>query len=404
MTSSEIIETAKHYLLPTYTRLDFVIERGEGVFLYDTSAKEYLDFVSGIAVNALGYGDLGILKALTDQAGKLWHSSNLYYNEPQVSLAQLLVKNTFADKVFFCNSGTEAIEGAIKFARKWGRKTKSERRFEIIAFHNSFHGRTLGALSVTGQPEFWQDFQPLLPGIRFAEFNNFTSVEKLISNDTCAILIEPIQGESGVFPADREFLQALKNVCQEKKILLIYDEIQCGLGRTGTFCAYEQSGAEPDMMTLAKPLAAGLPLGAILAKDSIAAHIEPGQHASTFGGGPLVTAVAEHVVRRLLNPGLLAHVRETGAYLYSQLQRLMTRFSMITAVRGRGLMAGVSLADDPKKIIAACADAGLLVCKAGANTVRFLPPLIVEKEHIDKAMDIFAAVLQCIKDCDSLTK
>ncbi|OGC06593.1 acetylornithine aminotransferase, partial [candidate division KSB1 bacterium RBG_16_48_16] len=345
MTSSEIIETAKHYLLPTYTRPDFVIERGEGVFLYDAAGKEYLDFVSGIAVNALGHGDPGVLKVLTEQAGKLWHCSNLYHTEPQARLAQLLVENTFADKVFFCNSGTEAIEGAIKFARKWGRKTKSERCFEIIAFHNSFHGRTLGALSATGQPEFWQDFQPLLPGIRFAEFNDFSSVEKLISDNTCAILVEPIQGESGVFPAEREFLPVLKNVCLEKKILLIYDEIQCGLGRTGTFCACEQFGAEPDIMTLAKPLAAGLPLGAILVKDSVAAHIGPGQHASTFGGGPLVAAVAEHVVHRLLDPGLLAHVREKGAWLLSQLQRLNTRFSMITAVRGRGLMAGVSLAD-----------------------------------------------------------
>ena len=387
MNAKEIIETEKQVILGTYSRPDFVITHGDGVYLYDSEGKRYLDFIAGISVNALGHGDEQTLHVLDEQAKQLWHCSNLYYTEPQVRLAKLLVENTFANKVFFGNSGAEAIEGAIKFARKWAAGTKGENSFEIIAFQNSFHGRTMGSLSATGQPRFWQDFTPMLPGFKFATYNDLESVKELINDRTCAILVEPIQGEGGIYPAEKEFFHGIKKLCDEHNCLLILDEIQCGLGRTGTFNAYEQYDIIPDMMALAKPIAAGLPMGVVLLNDMVAAFIQPGNHGSTFGGGPLVASVAEHIVRRISEPRFLENVQKISEYLFSKLNELKKDFSEIVTVRGKGLMIGVELQDSPQPLIDACAENGLLVCKTGGNAFRLLPPLIIEKEHVDEAIE-----------------
>ena len=383
MNSNELYALEDQVLLKTYSRPDFTITHGNGVFLYDTKGREYLDFVAGIAVNAFGYHDPVALQALRDQAEKLWHCSNLYHTEPQVRLAKKLVDATFADRVFFSNSGTEAIEGAIKFARKWGYQNKGESCFEIIAFYHSFHGRTLGALSATGQEKFWQGFKPLLPGFRFAQYNDIESVKKVMSPSVCAVLLEPVQGESGIRPADEAFLQDLCQLTKDNRALLILDEIQCGLGRTGYFSAHDYYGITPDLMTIAKPLAGGLPLGAILLTAAIADHIQVGNHGTTFGGGPLATRVAETVVDRVQDPAFLQHVQETGAYLLQSLRGLQAEFSFITEVRGRGLMAGMDIELEVKTVLDQCHKNGLLLCRAGEKTVRFLPPLIVEKQHID---------------------
>ncbi len=395
MKTDEIIQTEKNVVLGTYSRPPFVLTHGKGVYLFDENGKKYLDFIAGIAVNALGHADEGALKALKEQADKLWHCSNLYYTEPQVKVARLLTDNTFADKVFFCNSGAEAIEGAIKIARKWAKTNKGEQTFEIIAFRNSFHGRTMGAISATGQPKFWQGFEPMLDGFLFATFNDLDSVRELVTPGTCAVLVEPIQGESGIYPAEKEFLQGLRQLCDANNCLLIFDEIQCGLGRTGTFSAYEQYDVQPDIMAVAKPIANGLPMGAILMTDEAAAPIGVGNHGSTFGGGPLVTAVADYVLRQILAPQFLSHVRRMSDYLLQKLEVLRSEYAdRILAVRGTGLMCGIELAADPKAVIDACVKNGLLVCKAGNNTLRFLPPLIVETEHIDEAIDILQRALE----------
>ena len=387
MNSKEIIETEKRVHLQTYLRSEIVFTHGKGAYLYDSEGNRYLDFIAGIAVNAFGHCDEQLQQVLQEQATKLWHCSNLYYSEPQVRLATLLVDNSFADKVFFCNSGAEAIEGSIKIARKWASATKGENSYEIIAFNRSFHGRTMGALSATGQSKFWEGFQPMLPGFQFANFNDLESVENLITDKTCAVLVEPIQGEGGVYPAEIEFLKGLRDLCDIKNCLLILDEIQCGLGRTGNLFAYEHYGILPDMVALAKPIAAGLPMGAILLTDSVAEQIKPGDHGSTFGGSPLVASVAEHAVTRILNKSFLQQISNNGQYLISRLEDLRSRFDEINSIRGMGLMVGMDVTVDVKKIIHACLKNGLLVAKAGENTVRFTPPLIIEKSHIDEAIE-----------------
>ncbi|MBN1998623.1 aspartate aminotransferase family protein [candidate division KSB1 bacterium] len=393
MDTSEIIKMEKENYLGVFIRPEFVLSHGDGMYLYDTEGKQYLDFTAGIAVNALGYNDKGALKTLTDQAAKLWHCSNLYYTEPQVRAAALLTRHTFADKVFFCNSGTEAIEGAIKLARKWAHVVKGVKKPEIICFFESFHGRTYGALSATGQPKFWQNIEPVLEGFCFAEFNRLNSVNKVLNNNTCAIMVEPVQGESGIFPADPEFLTGLKQIAESNNLLLIADEVQCGMGRTGTFCAVEQYNIKPDIMALAKPLAGGLPIGAILATDAVAKNMAPGDHGSTFGGGPIVCAVAEYTIRRVVQPEFLQKVKENGQYLLKKLKVLTGSYGIKT-IRGIGLMVGAEMEGDAGAVIKACAENGLLVVKAGHNTVRFLPPLIVGKDHIDQALDIFIHVLK----------
>ncbi|MDZ7265354.1 MAG: aspartate aminotransferase family protein [candidate division KSB1 bacterium] len=387
MTTQQIIETEHRVHLQTYARSEIVFTHGQGVYLYDADGKPYLDFLSGIAVNALGHCDPQLQEALREQAARLWHCSNLYYSEPQVKLAALLVENSFADKVFFCNSGTEAIEGAIKFARKWAAVTKGSDCFEIIAFHRSFHGRTMGALSATGQSKFWEGFQPLLPGFQFANFNDLPDVEHRINSRTAAILVEPVQGEGGVYPAEPAFLRGLHRLCQQNNCLLILDEIQCGLGRTGKAFAYEHYGIQPDIMALAKPLAAGLPMGAILMTDAVANAIKSGDHGSTFGGGPLVAHVAFHAVKKILDQSLLNQVAANGHYLVAQLSQRLADFPEITAIRSLGFMIGIDLALDVKKVVSACMQHGLIVGRAGENTLRLTPPLIITKTHIDEAID-----------------
>ena len=392
-TANEFIELEQQVLLNTYARPDFIITRGEGCYLYDSNDKQYLDFVAGIAVCAFGHADPQSQAVLAEQAARLWHCSNLYHTEPQVKLAEFLVKHTFADKVFFSNSGTEAVEAAIKFARKWARAHKSQDCYEIISMNRSFHGRTYGALSSTGQTHLHEGFAPMLPGFAFAEFNNLESVRALVTEKTCAVLVEPVQGEGGIFPASAEFMLGLRQLCDERGLLLVLDEIQCGFGRTGTFCAHESYGITPDMMVVAKPIAAGLPLGAVLLSDAVAAHIKPGDHGTTFGGGPIATAVALDVLERIAEPDFMQEIREKGQYFTQKLLELKTRFETIVEVRSRGLMLAVELSIEPKLLISACAEQGLLICKTGGPAVRFLPPLIVTRAQIDEGVEKLAVAL-----------
>ncbi|HID95574.1 MAG TPA: aspartate aminotransferase family protein [Candidatus Latescibacteria bacterium] len=414
MLSKEIIDDEKKYILQVFPRPPFVLERGNGINLFDMEGNRYLDFTSGLSVNAFGYGAFDIIETVKHQAAQLIHCSNLFYSIPQVQLARLLVENSFADKVFLCNSGAEAIEAAIKFARRWGNMDqgamsdpspsgaavdKGEReppttRYEIITMRNSFHGRTYGALSATGQPKLQRDFGPMLPGFITAEFNNLDSVRKAIGSETCAVLVEPLQGEGGVIPASREFLHGLRCLCDENNLLLIFDEVQFGLVRSGSVFAYQHFDVEPDIMTLAKPLGGGLPIGAVLMRERVAQYLGPGDHGTTFGGGPLVCAVAIKVMQKLLNPELLQQVRARGEYLHRRLNQLKQRHPQIKEVRGFGLIAGV-VTDYPAKAVAEeFRKRGVLVCTSGERVVRLLPPLIVQESHIDEVVDIFDEILR----------
>jgi predicted acetylornithine/succinylornithine family transaminase len=394
MKTDEVIALEKQVILQTFTRPPFVLERGNGVHLFDTEGNRYLDFVSGIAVNAFGYGDYDILETLRKQASRLIHCSNLYYTEPQVELAKLLVAHSFADKAFFCNSGTEAIEGVIKFARRWGHERFDRPKTRIITMVGSFHGRTYGALSATGQPKFQRGFEPMVPGFATAPFNNLKAVREAVTEDTCAILVEPLQGESGVKPADQAFLEGLRSLCDERKMLLIFDEIQFGLARSGALFAYQHFGVEPDLMTLAKPLAGGLPVGAVLLRDEVAQYLGPGDHGTTFGGGPLVCSVACKVFEKMRDPKLLEQIKERGAYLHASLGRLKKRRPQIKEVRGFGLIAGVVTEYEPKVLVEAFRKRNVLVCTSGKDAVRFLPPLIIEKQHVDEVVDVFDEILE----------
>jgi len=394
MNAQKIRELDAKYVLHTYTRPPFVLERGEGVYLYDTEGKAYLDFVSGIAVNALGYGDPDILGAIGEQTRKLMHVSNLYYTAPQALLAQKLVEKTpFADKVFFCNSGAEAVEAAIKFARKWAKVTHSTEKIEFVAFSGAFHGRTMGALALTPRPHYQDPFRPLMPGVKLAIYNDLSSAADLLDEKTCACIVEPVQGEGGVVPADPEFLQGLRKLCDERGILLIFDEVQCGLGRTGTLWAHEPYGVMPDIMTLAKPLGGGLPMGATLVNQAVAEVISPGDHASTFAANPVICSAALVVLDKISDPAFLEHVRWAGQYLQKGLEELEEKHAHIIQVRGRGLIwALVTDLEDVGPLVEQCAEAGLLTCKAGNPILRLVPPLIVQKEHLDEALNILDGV------------
>ena len=387
-----VIERDQKYVVPTYKRSRFVVDHGEGVYLYDTSGKRYLDFVAGIAVNALGYGDPEILAAIEQQARRLIHVSNLYLTEPQTVLAEMLVQNSFADKVFFCNSGAEANEAAIKFARKWGRRNGGD-RYEIIAFSGAFHGRTMGALAATPREHYQAPYRPLLPGVVIAEYNNLASARAAVSERTCAIIVEPIEGEGGILPATAEFLQGLRELCNERHLLLICDEVQCGLGRSGTLWAYEQSGIKPDVMTIAKPLAGGLPMGATLVTEDVASAIAQGDHGSTFAAGPLVSSVAQVVVRRVSQPSFLAHVREVGEYLGAGLRRLAQHKPIVSEVRGRGLMWAIELTEDAAPYVTKGYEQGVIMTMAGQKVLRLLPPLVIQRQHVDDFLAVLDGVL-----------
>ena len=387
MNTHAIIQTDNQYLLQVYKRPPFVIERGEGSTVYDANGKAYLDLVGGIAVNSLGYGDPEVLQAIHNQAANLIHVSNLYYTAPQARLGQLLVEHSFADRVFLCNSGAESIEGAFKFARAWGKRHPGggDDQVEIVAFTNGFHGRTFGSLSATDREKYQAPFRPLVPGIRFAHFNDLNSAAEAITDKTCAVVVEPIQGEGGIHPATPAFLQGLRDLCDERGTLLIFDEIQCGLGRTGTLWAYEEAGVVPDIMTLAKPLGGGLPIGAVLMTQEVADTIHPGEHGSTFAGNPVACAVGEVVVQRVSQPAFLASVREKGDYVIGRLQRMESPH--IKAVRGRGLILGVELDIPATELIARGYEAGLLMVNAGDMVLRLEPPLIITLAELDSALD-----------------
>ncbi len=388
MNAEEIKALDERYILHTYARAPFVVERGQGVRVYDTDGRAYLDFVSGIAVNALGYGDPDVLRAITEQAGRLTHISNLYLSAPQAQLAQMLVDKSFADKVYFCNSGAEAVEAAIKFSRKWARTHYGENKTEFVSFSDAFHGRTMGALALTPRAHYQDPFRPLMPGAKCATFNDLASAEALVDEHTCAVIVEPVQGEGGVNIATPEFLRGLRDLCNRVGALLIFDEVQCGLGRTGTLWAHEPYGVTPDLMTLAKPLGGGLPIGATLMTQAVADAMAVGDHGSTFAANPVICAAAQVVVNKISDPDFLAHVRWAGSYLQEDLLDLQHKYNCIREIRGRGLIWGIATSMDVGPVLDECTARGLLACKAGAQVLRLLPPLVVQKEDLDQAVGI----------------
>lgn len=384
MDTQSIMAAEAKYLVQTYRRPDIVLERGDGVYLYDTEGRRYLDFASGIAVASLGHSDPEWVAAVAEQAAKLTHVSNLYYTEHQVELARRLVEHSFADRVFFSNTGAEANEGALKFARKYARDRGHEDKMEIVAFTNSFHGRTMGALSVTYKSYYREPFNPLVPGVRFTPYNDLEAARQVIGDATCAVIVEPMQGEGGVRPADPAFLRGLRELCDAHEALLIFDEVQCGLGRSGKLWAYEHYGVTPDMMTLAKPLAGGLPIGAILVTETVASVLHPGDHGSTFAGGPLVTRAAQVVFDRLSQLEFLRQVDENGAYLRHCLEDMAS--THVKDVRGMGLLVGVELDTPVAPVIASARGRGLLVINAGDDVLRIAPPLIINRAQIDEGV------------------
>lgn len=386
-----VIETGESYVMHTYGRFPLALKRGEGVYLYDENEKKYLDMYAGIAVNALGYNHPRLTEALTKQVQEIMHVSNYYYTKQQVGAAKLLVENSIFSKVFFCNSGAEANEAALKLAKKYG-KSKNEDKTQIIAMKKSFHGRTHGALAVTGQEKYQKSFMPLIPNVSYAEYNNIDSVKELISDNTCAVILEVIQGEGGIIPASKAFLQEVEALCKANDALLIVDEVQTGIGRTGTLFAFEQWGIQPDIVSMAKGLGGGVPIGA-MACTAKADVFVPGDHASTFGGNPLVTAAAQVVLKELLHHDLLAHVKEVGTYLTQELLKLKEEVSCIKEIRGMGLMQGIELSIPALEVEKKCIEEGMLVVGAGEKVIRLVPPLIITKEQIDEAITILKKVL-----------
>ena len=373
----------KKYLMQTYARYPLVIERGKGCWVWDINGKKYLDFVSGLGVNALGYAHPRILRALREQAGKAIHVSNLYYHPYQAPLAAALTKITGMDRAFLCNSGTEAVEGAIKLARGYAGQLRKG-KFEVVAMDNSFHGRSLGALSATGQGKYRSDFEPLVPGFRFARFNDVKDLKAQVNENTCAVILEPIQGEGGIIEVSREFMEAAGRLTRQSKALLIFDEIQSGQGRTGDYLASKVYGVKPDVIVLAKPLAAGLPLGAILAREEVASGLGKGMHGTTFGGGPLACRVALEFLAVLKDEKVLQNVRKTGEYFRRRLADLKKKYPLIREIRGRGLMLALDLAVPSRPFVQAALERGVIINSIQDTVLRFLPPLIVEKKHVDQ--------------------
>lgn len=398
MIANEIFNEAGKYIMNTYKRLPLFIVKGRGNRIYDVEGREYLDFVSGLAVNNLGHCNPRVTVAFQKQAQRLVHTSNLFYTEPQVNLARLLVENSFADKVFFCNSGAEANEAAIKLVRKYSSE-KGTGRYEIITAFNSFHGRTMATLTATGQEKFHKGFAPLVPGFSYVPFNDITALENAITEKTAAVMIEPIQGEGGVNIPDRDYLKRLRELCDSKGILLVLDEVQTGIGRTGKLFAYQHYGIEPDIITLAKGLGGGLPIGAMLAKDYVAAAFTPGTHASTFGGTPLVCSAAIEVIKILTEDDLmLDNCRRMGGYLVAELNDLKLKYPhLIKDVRGIGLITGMELNIKGESIVTECINKGIIINCTMENVLRFLPPLDVIQSDIDKLSDTLTEVFNNIK-------
>lgn len=396
ISAGEVIALEQAHIVQTYRRPPIVLTHGRGMTLYDAEGKAYADWVAGIAVNALGYGDPGLISAIQQAATGLIHTSNLYYTEPQARLARKLCELSFADRVFFTNSGTEANEGAIKFARKVAYARGETQRTKLIGFSHAFHGRTMGSLSLTPKPAYQTPFQPLLSEVAIAEYNDLDSAAALIDERTAAVFIEPVQGEGGIHEASPEFLRGLRELCDRFGALLVFDEVQCGLGRTGTLWSNEPSGVNPDIMTLAKPLAGGLPIGAILTTQVVADALQPGDHGSTFAGNPFVTSVADYVVDRIRQSEFLAHVRDVGAYLKQRLSAIGS--PLIRDVRGRGLMVGLELSIPAASVIEAGYARGLLMVNAGPNVIRFVPPLIAERADVDHLIGELTAILAHLEE------
>lgn len=391
MSSQDIMDKGQEYVMNTYGRFPIAPVKGKGCYLWDANGKQYLDFVGGIAVCLLGHCPDILNQTLREQSEQLWHVSNLYWIKPQVELAEKLVQAAGMGKAFFCNSGAEANEAAIKLARKYFYRQKEGKKNTIIVFKNSFHGRTLATLTATGQPKYQEGFAPLPPGFVYAEFNQLDTVEALLDDSICAIMLEPIQGEGGIQPADLSFLRGLREICDREGILLIFDEVQCGMGRSGKLLAYQAYGVQPDIVTLAKGLGGGFPIGAMLASEKAASGFAPGDHASTFGGNPLATALACKVVDTVASQEFLVQVEKIAEYLYQAL--LSISDLRITAVRGRGLMQGIEFNTEVRELVEICMEKGLLLLGAGPKVLRFVPPLVVSEMEINQAMGILKGAL-----------
>ena len=384
MNKQEYINEAESDLLHTYNRFGLVLDHGEGVYLYDTDGRKYLDFAAGIAVCALGYSNEAHKTALKNQVDALLHTSNLYYNPPIIKAAEAVVKASGMDRVFFTNSGTEAIEGAIKAAKKYAFTRDGHAGHEIIAMKHSFHGRSIGALSVTGNAHYQEPFEPLMPGVKFADYNDLESIKALVTDKTCAIIMETVQGEGGIYPADADFLQGVRRLCDDKDILLILDEIQCGMGRTGKMFAWQDYGVKPDIMTTAKALGCGVPVGAFMA---------PGDHGTTYGGNPFVGAAVSAVFEQFEKLNILDHVNELTPYLEAELDKLVEKYDCLTARRGKGFMQGVECTLPVGQVSAKALENGLIVITAGSNVLRFVPPLVIEKVDVDEMIRLLSLTL-----------
>jgi predicted acetylornithine/succinylornithine family transaminase len=396
MDSKTLMALSEQYVAHTYARYPVVLVRGKGTRVWDQEGEEYLDFVSGLAVCNLGHCHPRVVKTIQGQAEKLIHVSNFYYIEPQIQLASLLCKHSFADKVFFCNSGAEANEGAFKLARKFGKEKTGKDRYEIITMEGSFHGRTLATLTATGQEKFHKGYEPLMPGFKYVPFNDIGAVKKAIDPKTCAVMVEPIQGEGGVNCPSEGYLKALREICDENKLLLMFDEVQVGMGRTGKLFAYEHEGVEPDILTLAKSLAGGVPIGALLIKKEISDGFKPGDHASTFGGNPLASAAGVAALTAILEEGMLENCRKMGDYFLSELDKMKNKFPFIKEVRGKGLILGMELKMDGSSMVKEMLKKRVLINCTMGNVLRFLPPLIVTKEEIDR---VVAALEEVFSNC-----
>lgn len=395
MNKNEYIDLAEQEILHTYNRYQVVFDHGEGVYLYDTDGKEYLDFAAGIAVCALGYSNEAYKNALKEQVDKLLHTSNLYYNVPTVEAAKKVLDSCGLDRIFFTNSGTEAIEGAIKAAKKYAYTRDGHAGHEIIAMNHSFHGRSIGALSVTGNAHYQEPFEPLMPGVKFAEYNNLESIKALVNEKTCAIILETVQGEGGIYPADKAFLEGVRALCDEKDILLILDEIQCGMGRTGKMFAWQNYDVVPDIMTCAKALGCGVPVGAFIMTQKVAdKSLAPGDHGTTYGGNPFVGAAVSAVFDQFKELDILGQVNEVAPYLEQKLDELVAKYDCFTARRGLGLMQGIVCTLPVGQVSAKALEKGLIVITAGSDVLRFVPPLVITKEDVDKMVSILSETIE----------
>lgn len=393
-TMQEYIDRGEKSILKTYNRFQIVLEKGEGVYLYDMNGKKYLDFAAGIAVFALGYQNPDYNQALKDQIDKILHTSNLYYNQPSIDAAEKIVKTSGMSKVFFTNSGTEAIEGALKVARKYAYLKDPSKDYEFIAMNHSFHGRSQGALAVTGNSHYQDGFVPVPMRAVFADFNDLEDVKSKITEKTCGIICEVVQGEGGIYPAQKEFLQGLRDLCDEKDILLIFDEVQCGMGRCGSLYAHDLYGVKPDVMALAKALGCGVPVGAFVTNEKASHALVPGDHGTTYGGNPFATAAVSKVYDLFDEMDVVGNVNEVGPYLYEKLEGLKEKYASIVDHRGIGLMQGLEFDEPVGDIILKAMDLGLILISAGANIIRFVPPLVITKAHVDEMIQLLDQSLQ----------